>query len=544
MNNAVNTNAKRGPMARALSLQAAWIYAVVVAIKIAIAYGLPMTGDEAYFVLWGQHLDYGYYDHPPMAGWLMAMQLLVSDHALWLRLPGLLTELIIAAALYALFRPHDPVKARWLALLFTLSPLSLINVFTLTDTGCILFAALAFVAAAQGLITQQRRWAALAGVCLGLAFLSKYFAVFLGLGFVAFYALAGRRFWQHGVLLVLVAIPFGLVNLYWNYTHCWSNLLFNLVNRNAGGELSWQSLATYLAMMAYVILPPIWWALVAAQRQRSSLTPALQAVLKLAATLAWTAGLGFLWVSLSKSIGLHWVLWFYPMVLVLLWPLPVARFIRLSALLSWVSVVHVLLLLAIIYAPLSAWKHQPRVQWYVLAMTEAPAILQQARAEAEALQAGAWQPVWEAAAARQSLGVDALVPEPTETPRALATLSYSSASVLAYQAREPVMVMGEGAKYARFDDSLTDFRALAGKPVLLLLKKPNEQPSAEQWFTSARRFTVNYRGHAFHFLAGEGFRYETYFEQVLMPIRARFYQFPSWLPRGECAFTSRYFAPE
>ncbi|MEO6698282.1 MAG: hypothetical protein ABIR53_02235, partial [Paraperlucidibaca sp.] len=255
-------------------------------------------------------------------------------------------------------------------------------------------------------------------------------------------------------------------------------------------------------------------------------------------------GLGFLWVSLSKDIGLHWVLWFYPMVLVLLWPLPAAHWARLTKIVSWVSGVHVLLLLAILYAPFSAWKSQPRVQWYLLAMTEAPAILTQARNEADALQAGVWQPAWEAESARKSLGVDALVPTQPKSNRALATLSYSSSSVLAYQVREPVMVMGEGAKYARQDDSLTDFHLLDGKAVLLLLKKPNDQPNAEQWFSASRRFSVQYRGQAFHFLAGEGFRYETYFQQVLVPVRERFYQFPNWLPQGECAFITRYFAPE
>ena len=59
-------------MARWLEAHWLWILLPVVLIKVAIAYGLPMTGDEAYFVLWGKHLDFGYYDHPPMAGWMMA----------------------------------------------------------------------------------------------------------------------------------------------------------------------------------------------------------------------------------------------------------------------------------------------------------------------------------------------------------------------------------------------------------------------------------------------------------------------------------------
>ena len=33
---------------------------------------LPITGDEAYFYWWGVYPELGYYDHPPMVGWLIA----------------------------------------------------------------------------------------------------------------------------------------------------------------------------------------------------------------------------------------------------------------------------------------------------------------------------------------------------------------------------------------------------------------------------------------------------------------------------------------
>ena len=46
-----------------------------------------MTGDEAYFVLWGRHPDLGFYDHPPMVGWLLALILRWSDAEWALRLP-------------------------------------------------------------------------------------------------------------------------------------------------------------------------------------------------------------------------------------------------------------------------------------------------------------------------------------------------------------------------------------------------------------------------------------------------------------------------
>lgn len=503
-------------MARWLASPWLLILLPVLAVKLALAWLLPMTGDEAYFVLWGRHLDYGYYDHPPMAGWMTWLQLLVSDHRVWIRMPGLLTELVIAWALYAFLRRHDAVKARWLALLFMLSPLSLLNVVTLTDTGCILFAALSFLAAAQGLLSGRLRWSLLAGIALGLAFLSKYFAVLLGLGYLVHFLFLQRSAWRHGLVLVLAAIPFGLVNLYWNYTHCWSNLLFNLVNRNAEASgIDLVQLVTYLGMMAYVVLPPVLVGLWQARRQPAAASGELQDVIALARTLALTAFAGFLLLSLRKAIGLHWVLWFHPMLLLLLWPLAVDRLAGITRVVAWISLAHVVLLLTVLLLPLSAWDSKPKLQKDILSAREASAIL--ALAEAEALRLGA------------PAGLQ------------LATQGYTPSAVLAYQSRRPVMVLGEGSRYARQDDFLTDLRALDGQSVLLLLKREKEAVTAAPWFAESRRLTVQYRGHSFDFLLGRGFDYATYHDRVLTRVREQYYAFPDWLPTGECEFTERYF---
>ena len=41
-------------------------------LKGVIAATFPMTGDEAFFYQWGVYPAWGYSDHPPMVGWLLA----------------------------------------------------------------------------------------------------------------------------------------------------------------------------------------------------------------------------------------------------------------------------------------------------------------------------------------------------------------------------------------------------------------------------------------------------------------------------------------
>jgi 4-amino-4-deoxy-L-arabinose transferase-like glycosyltransferase len=491
-----------------------------------------MTGDEAYFVLWGRHLDYGYYDHPPMAGWMTWLMLQVSEHPVMVRLPGILTELLIALGLYAQWQRFDAEKARLLALVFLFSPLSLIFAFTLTDTGCMLFAAASSFAAVQALrhaspthltghTATSYGWAVLAGVFLGLAFLSKYFAVFLGLAYLIYFFAVNRRLWRLGITLVLVAIPFGLINLYWNLNHCLANLLFNLVNRNRGEVgIQWADMLTYLAMMAYVVIPPLalaWWR---SWRKLPALPAEIAEGARLARVIVLTAFVGFLVVSLKKTIGLHWVLWFYPMVLMALFSTPVAQWQRWLGWMGWLSAAHVVVIFAILLVPYSVWQHQPKVAKDLLAATEAPALL---------------------AAARDQLVKEAGLNPAQAASLPVAARGYTWASVLSYQIKEPVMVIGPGSKYARQDDFWTDFRALDGRSILIYVKRPAELAAVSAWFEQVRTVNVNFHGQRYIFALGEGFNYARYWSQVLVPVRDKFYTAPDWLPVASCPVTERYF---
>ena len=106
---------------------------------------LPLTGDEAYFVLWGRHPDLGFYDHPPMVGWLLALILHWSDAEWALRLPVTLLPPVLALMLRAALRGwfgRNEDSANLAALCVLLVPLNFVNVLITTDTPLILFSTL------------------------------------------------------------------------------------------------------------------------------------------------------------------------------------------------------------------------------------------------------------------------------------------------------------------------------------------------------------------------------------------------------------------
>ncbi|MEJ1959727.1 MAG: glycosyltransferase family 39 protein [Nitrosomonadales bacterium] len=76
--------------------------------------------------------------------------------------------------------------------LYLVSPLNILNVLITTDTPLILFVFLSALALFKALQRNGLAWYGLSGVLFGLAFLSKYFAVLLGLGYLGYFIFSSK----------------------------------------------------------------------------------------------------------------------------------------------------------------------------------------------------------------------------------------------------------------------------------------------------------------------------------------------------------------
>jgi len=491
-----------------------WLLALVV-FRLWFSAVLPMTGDEAYFVFWGEHPSGGYYDHPPMVGWWLAGLLSISRAEWVLRLPALLLPLVLAWSGWWLVRPQGVERARLAALLVLLQPVNVWNVLITTDSPVILFSmlsVLAYVAALRG-EPQSRRallWYAVAGALLGLAFLGKYFAALLGLAYLVHALLirrdAGR--WAGFALLLLFALPAPIYNLWWNSSHCWVNILFNFINRHDTAILTWTQPGLYLVSLLYLATP---WVLYALWRQRRYVRDAVRRNADAGAVfwLMLVPLLLFALMSLWRPVGLHWMVSFIPLLAVLAaMALPQAVLARLLKWSALFAVLHVLVFVLLVALPTETWKKSRLYDGIVLTV----------RAD-------------ELLAQLQPYAGDYL----------FAMEGYSPAATLAYNANRPFAVFGEGSIYARQDDFITDWRAQDGRNVLILRKS---EPSAGDYAAYFRQVDLrNFElyGARYWLVLGQGFNYSAYHERVLTRIRQRFYRIPEWLPQRGCGFCERYF---
>ncbi len=480
------------------------------ALRFWIAYALPITGDEAFFYWWGVYPDWGYYDHPPMVGWLIWLMRQFFGEATWaIRLPVVLLPLAVGGLLWWALKPLSRERAAWAVLLFWLAPINWLNSLITTDTPLIFWSLLSVAL----LLRADRRPAfdgraallyALSGVAIGCAFLSKYFSVVLGLAYLVYFGFWRRERWAGLLLIVLCALPGPLINLGWNMGHGWGNIMFNAINRNQDATFAWSHPLGYVGMLAYLLTPAVLWL---GWRHRAALREASRQQ-RLVTALIVVPLLFFALLSFKKTIGLHWVLAFYPFIFVLLaFALPQAALRSCAKGIAWFTALHVLAVVAIGFTHLEQWQGKPRYYSMVRSFQTAE-LLAQVRTPDAVLMADAYAP----------------------------------AAAYGYTLGQYMPVFGPGKFHARQDDLLVDYSVYDGKTIRIIVSDGEPPPldGYRPYFASVQPLSFVQNGVTFHAVEGHNFKYEAYRQGVLKEIFDRYYAIPKWLPMTGCPFCVRY----
>lgn len=257
--------------ARKAWLPFALISAVFLAVKLVVFLGMNPIGDEAYYWLWGQHLDWSYFDHPPLHAWAMALVSKLFGWNLWsLRALTLLTfggTLLIFWDWAKRLQPDAPVDYFWRATtIYLATPLFLGMSTIVFNDHLMMFLVVAsghaMLLFAESVETDRPRfrWLYLSALLLGLAVLTKYNAVFLGLGYAIFFAvrrpLRGLYRSPHTYLAGLFSVAIQAPMLWWNYTQNFASFGFHAAGRwRNTPTFAWEKPLLFLLVAAIVASP-------------------------------------------------------------------------------------------------------------------------------------------------------------------------------------------------------------------------------------------------------------------------------------------------
>ncbi|MBI5237846.1 MAG: glycosyltransferase family 39 protein [Deltaproteobacteria bacterium] len=228
---------------------------------------VPLSGDEAYHWEWSRHLDFSYYDHPPMVAWMIALSTFLWGTSLTtVRLPALFSMTLSFIFLYLLAREMFEDKrvstlAGILALFFPIYTIG--SVLVTTDPPLGLFYTLFIYSFYKAACRGKKAWWYVSGFALGGGMLCKFLAYMLAPA-AFFFLLFSRehRKWflrkEPYLALAVAAAVFSPV-VFWNMTHDWSTFLFNFSRRHTGVLIGLDHIGEYFAAQMIAASPVIFW---------------------------------------------------------------------------------------------------------------------------------------------------------------------------------------------------------------------------------------------------------------------------------------------
>ena len=216
-----------------------WLYvllAATTAFRLFYIQWVELAPDEAYYWTWSRHLQWGYYDHPPMVGfWIKIFTAVAGQGEFGVRVGWVLITAFLSWLLYFMGRMmfRSERAGFYAALLMNFSLLASVGAIIVTPDGPqMLFWALAILFVYLAVSGKGDDWWVGAGVALGLGLLSKYTMVLLP-PCVFFFLLSypeGRNWLRRKepYLAFLLGLVIFSPVIYWNSQHDWLSFRFQL----------------------------------------------------------------------------------------------------------------------------------------------------------------------------------------------------------------------------------------------------------------------------------------------------------------------------
>ena len=216
--------------------------------------------DEAYYALYGEHLAWGYYDHPPMVGLMAFLSSIFFSGTLGVRFFTIIASCLSLFVIWvtAIDRPFDrfrDLELKSILLFFVIAcSIVMFNIYgfvTTPDVGLILFSALFLLFYQRYLADKSWKNALMMGLFMALMVYSKYHA-FLLLGLIVLSnlkLLKDGKFWVACVLALALLTP----HVIWQVQADFPSFRYHLSGRNE--PFRWSYFLEYLPNQLLVFNP-------------------------------------------------------------------------------------------------------------------------------------------------------------------------------------------------------------------------------------------------------------------------------------------------
>jgi len=236
---------------------------------------------EAYYFRGAVHLEWSYFDQPPLFFWLSGASIKIFGLTnLGLRFPAVLLFAGTSWLLFLITKKLFTARAGfWAVVVMNLSAVFTVAIacWFQPDAPLMFFwlASIYFIVElifGQGsrdvryIRSSRRTWFlwVMTGICLGLATLSKYHVLFIFVGVFMFFATSNSQrhwLWHPGpYIAILITLIFSFPVLWWNYNNNWASFVFQGSRAGTGSnfKLHFDWFFRSIGGQALWLLPWIW----------------------------------------------------------------------------------------------------------------------------------------------------------------------------------------------------------------------------------------------------------------------------------------------
>ena len=289
------------------------LVAVLTILRFALAPFIPLAFDEAYYWRWSTHLAAGYFDHPPMVAWLIALGTRIAGETEFgVRLVPLVLSIPASWAVWRSAVILFGDRALALAALVFFNLMLIVSVGTILatpDASLLVASAFLLFCLAKISATGRPGWWVAAGIVTGIGCLAKFTALFW-LPSVLIWLLLTPRLrpwlatpwpWIGGMVAFVIFFP----NLIWNANHDWVTFTKQFGRVAADGfvpEYLLEHLGLQVGMATPVIFVLGWLGLAAFLTRRGGSANARVMI----GALIWPTTLFFLYFALRARVEGNW----------------------------------------------------------------------------------------------------------------------------------------------------------------------------------------------------------------------------------------------
>ncbi len=353
--------------------------AVIYFLRVIAVMIMGLMPQDAYYFYYAENLDWSYFDHPPMvANMLWVFTGILGKSVVSIKLTNFLTTLASTWCFYQLSKEFLSSRRAQVATVLLASTLviTILSVNTTPDVPLIFFTILSVWSIWRALNTDVFWYWPLAGFLMGLAFCSKYTALFLpGCLVLSLLSVASWRRYIFSLRFLSLSLMFLLGTLpviIWNHQHDWISFGFQASDR-AGDILRFRFqpkfFIGFFGTQLGLLLPPLFMALliVSSKLVRKHLMRWKMPSQETSFLLIFSVPLILFFVAVSCIywVKLNWVMPAYITAIIL-----IARYVpdrTLHFQLVFAVGIHLLLMVQIVWYPISIKSDDTWFGWNALA---------------------------------------------------------------------------------------------------------------------------------------------------------------------------------